>query len=177
MPTEVAFHSGKSTTQILSCKCKMKRKKAAATPPTPSAIAENILQSMVATVKRSESDAIHSFCAALIADQYSSVKKDISCIFSSMLVIEARMDELVSDMQSIQREMANKSSIKGAVVSPIKSNFENKFNEKSNIDMVSRSLTMFNDSSDTEKVLANFMADMKVENKGMAELKDLLRQM
>ena len=176
MPAKVIFKSGKATPQILSCKCIVKRKKAA-TAGTPSAIAKNILQSMVATVKRSESEAIQSFCAALIADQYSTIKKDISYLCSSMLVIEARMDALEGDVQSVQRDMADRYLHKSAEFSPKKTKTESQFNEKSNVDMISRPLTMCNDSSDAEKVLADFMQDMHTHSKGLAESKDLLRHM
>lgn len=183
MPTDVAFTSGKSAPQA-SCKCKLKRKKAVASGTAAVAIekvstkfAESILQSMVATVKRGEGDAIRAFCTELITDQYSTIKKDISYLCSSILVIEARMDQLVDDMHCIRSQVLEKSSVKRAEQSLQVLKTENHFKEKSNIDVASNPRVMNNVPSNIDKLIAGLVADMTSQSKEMAVWKDLFQKM
>lgn len=113
MSSEVAFAAGKTTK--CSCKCGRRKKSASssgntrdkpAKDPVAVTFAEDVMKSMIARVKKSESEAINAMITALVNDNFSGIKEEISDLRTSVNVIGAKFDHLQKDVHCIRDEMA-----------------------------------------------------------------------
>lgn len=170
MSTNVVFTAGKSTSAKSTCKCG-KRKKPASTTSSVNAkevepavtFAEDVMKSMIARVKKSESEAINAYCTALINDKFSGVKEEISDLRTSVLVVGARLDHLQEDVHCI-RDSCEK--IKAELL------IGKNVTDKSSIVPDHRINDLEVVLSKTEDLIGGLLTDMSNQNKEMAEWRE-----
>jgi hypothetical protein len=179
MSTDVAFNAGKPT----KCTCKCGRRKRStsssgntkdksAKGPVAVSFAEDVMKSMIARVKKSESDAINAYCTALINDKFTSVKEDISDLRNSVNVHGAKFDHLQEDVHCVRNELAESIKIIKAELST-----ERNVSDKSSMIPDHRKLDFEDVLSKMEDLIGGLLTDMSDQKKEMSECREMFDKM
>ena len=177
MPVEVAFAAGKSTPAV-SCKCRCKKKKpdTLANPkkPVSTSFAEDVLKSMVATVKHNEFEAVNSYCSKLMDDHFAVMKKDVSDLCLSMTSVQSRMDQLVEDVDVIRKGITEGAVSMHNLTPQIN---QDGGNHDRNLDSYLNIQGHKNSPPQTDELIAALVADMNLQNQEMTVWRELFQKM